>query len=103
MRVPNIYLGKYSKSLNKTKKVARTVTRQKTYTQKLQKQETEKEQELIAYIQKQKELDKEITEKMNDAIKNLRVSEIRYNVLLLYGISLDKEKILEILKARKAK
>lgn len=103
MRVPNINLGKYHKSLNRTQKVARTVTRQKPYTHKLQKQETEKEQELLAYFQKQKELDKEITEKLNNAIDNIRASEIQYNALLLYGIRLDKEKILEILKARKAK
>lgn len=103
MRVPNINLGKYHKSLNKTQKIARTVTRQKPYTHKLQKQETEKEHELLEYIQKQKDLDNEIIEKLNNAVDNLRAGAIQYNALLLYGIRLDKEKILERLKARKAK
>lgn len=103
MRIPNLYLGKYQKSLSKTQKVIRTVSQQKTFIQKTLKEKAEKEQELNEYLRKRKELDKEITEKLNNAVVNLKASEIQYNALLLYGIKLDKEKILEILKARKAK
>ena len=103
MRIPNLYLGKYQKSYNKTQKVVRTITKQKPYIQKLQKEEAEKELELQEYIVKQKELDNDIQEKLNEAFDNIKASEIQCNALLLYGIKLDKEKILEILKARKAK
>ena len=103
MRIPNLYLGKYQKSYNKTQKVVRTITKQKPYIQKLQKEEAEKELELQKYIVKQKELDNDIRENLSEAVDNITASEIQYNTLLLYGINLDKDKILEILKARKAK
>ena len=103
MRIPNLNLRKYQKSYSKTQKVLRTITQQKTYIQKQQKQEAEMEQELQSYLTKQKELDNEIGEKLNKAVENLKVSEIQYYALLIYGIKLDKEKILQKLRARKAK
>ena len=103
MRIPGLNLGKYQKSLYKTQKVKRTISPGRPYKHKECKLEAEKEKELLAYLQKQKELDKEITENLDNAIENINAGEIQYNALLLYGIKLDKEKILEILKARKAK
>ena len=103
MRIPNLYQGKYTKSYNKTQKILRTVTHQKPYIQKSRKEEAEKEQELLEYIKKQKELENDIQDKLNEAVENIKASEIQYNALLLYGIKLNKEQILEKLKARKAK
>jgi len=103
MRIPNIYLGKYHKSYNKTNKVKRTITQQKPYIHKQQKQEAAIVQETLAYLKKQKELERETAENLNKALENIKVQEIQYNALLLYGIRLEKEKIIEILKARKAK
>ena len=102
MRIPNLNIGKYQKSLYKTQKVKRTISSNRPYIQKNYKQKAEKEQELLAYLRKQKELDKEITEKLNNSVENFRASEIQYNLLILYGIKLDKEVILQKLKARKA-
>ena len=103
MRVPNLNLGKYQKSFNKTQKVIRTISNQKPHIHKRPKQEAETERELHEYLTRQKELESETQEKLNKTIENLKVQEIQYNALLLYGIKLDREKILEILKARKAK
>ena len=103
MRIPNINLGKYHKSYNKTNKVKRTITQRKPYIHKQQKHEAEIEQETLAYLKKQKELEQETVENLNKALENIKVQEIQYNALLLYGIRLEKEKIIEILKARKAK
>ena len=103
MRIPNINLGKYQKSYNKTNKVIRTITQQKPYIHKQQKQEAEIEKETAVYLKKQKELEQETVESLNRVLEDIKVQEIQYNALLLYGIRLEKGKILEILKARKAK
>jgi len=42
-------------------------------------------------------------ENIDKMLEAHRVNEIQYYALLLYGIKLDKEKIIETLKARKAK
>jgi len=103
MRIPNINLWKYQKSYNKTNKVIRTITKQNPYIQKQQKQNAEMEREIQEYLAKQKEFDKDINDRLNKSIEDIRVNKIQYYALLLYGIKVDKEKILEILKARKAK
>ena len=103
MNVSGLNLRKYQRSLYKTQKVKRTISANRPYKHKECKQKYEKEQELLAYLQKQKELDKEIGEKLNNVVEDLEVSEIQYYALLIYGIKLDKEKILQKLKARKAK
>ncbi len=103
MRIPNINLGKYQKSYNKTQKVIRTVTSQKQYIPKSVRQEAEKERKLQEYLNKQKEFNKEIQSQMDEVIQNLRAADFQNQIYFLYGIKIDKEKILEILKARKAK
>jgi len=103
MRIPKLNLCKYQKSLYKTQKVKRTVSPNRSYIQKEQKQQTKREQELQEYLKKQKELEIECTEKMNNALMDIQAQDIIYNALLLYGIKVNKEKIIEILKARKAK
>ena len=103
MRIPNVNLGRYQKSYDRTKKVIRTITKQKSYIQKHQRQEVEMEQEILASLKRQKEFDKEYLEKLTDMIDAHRASEIQYYALILYGIKLNKEKVLEEIKARKAK
>ena len=81
----------------------RTISKDKPYIPKSAKQEAEMEQEVLASLKRQKEFDKEYLKKLNDMIEDHRASEIQYYALLLYGIKIDKEKALEIIKARKAK
>lgn len=106
MRIPNLYLGKYQKSNNKTQKVIRTISQQRPYIQKQQKLQSEMERELQEYnsqLEERKKLENEAMEKLNNMIEAHRVDEIQYYALLIYGIKLDKEEILQKLKARKAK
>ena len=103
MRIPNLYLGRNQKSLNKTKKVIRTISRQKPYINRQYKQEAELEREIQEYNLKQQKFENDAIEKLNNLIEEHKVNEIQYYTLLLYGIKLDKETILEKLKARKAK
>ena len=103
MRVPNLYLGRNQKSLNKTQKIIRTISRQKPYINKQYKQEAKLEREIQEYNLKQQKFENDAIEKLNNLIEEHKVDEIQYYALLLYGIKLDKETILEKLKARKAK
>jgi len=103
MRVPKLNLWKYQKSLHKTQKVKRTISPNRPYIQKELKQQADIEQEISEYLKKQKELETEYSEKVNDALLEIRAQDISYKALLLYGIKIDKEKIIETLKARKAK
>ena len=103
MRIHKLNLWKYQKSLSDTQKVIRTITKQKSYIHKQQRLEAEKEQEVLASLKRQEEFDKEYLEKLADMIDVHRANEIQYYALLLYGIKIDKEKILENIKARKAK
>ena len=102
MRVPKINLYKYNKSLNRTQKVIRTTSKINPYIPKRAKLEAEMDQKILASLEQQKEFDKEL-EKLTNMIEDHRASEIQYYALLLYGIKIDKEKVLEIIKARKAK
>jgi hypothetical protein len=81
----------------------RTISKVKPYISKSEQQEIEMEQEVLASLKRQREFDKECLEKLNDMIVDHRVSEIQYYALMLYGIKIDREKALEIIKARKAK
>ena len=103
MRVPRLNLWQYQKSLNKTQKIKRTISQNKPYKPKICKQQAEMEQECQAYFEKQKELEKELQEKMDNALIELRAQNLSYQMLLFYGIKIEKEKIIETLKARKAK
>ena len=81
----------------------RTISKTKPYVYKTTGQEVETEREIFENLKQQKEFDKEFLENIDKMLEAHRVNEIQYYALLLYGIKLDKEKIIEILKARKAK
>ena len=103
MRIPKINLWKYQKSLYNTQKVKRTVSPCKLYKPKSYSKEAEAEQRLQIYLEKQKQFDIEFQEKINNALIDMQAQDISFSMLWLYGIKISKEKIIETLKARKAK
>ena len=104
MRTPNINFVNYRKSLYNTQKIKRTVSVPKRYIQKPCKKDAEMEQRLREYLDRQEKVEKqmqEMQEKLNDLFITSKTENIYYT-FLLYGIKLDKEKIIQKLKARKA-
>lgn len=103
MRIGSLYFRHFEKSLNNNSKIIRTISKPKPYIQKQQKQEIEFEQKIQDFYKKQKEIENKALEESDKLIDNHRAGEIQYYALLLFGVKIEKEKISETIKARKAK